>query len=39
MYVEYETAERELYDLEADPYQMESTTHNSTPGCKPALMP
>ena len=28
MYVEYETGERELYDLNADPYQLQSIAPN-----------
>ena len=44
MYVEYETGERELYDLNADPYQLQSIprtrpTSNSTPLCKVASTP
>jgi hypothetical protein len=31
MYVKYETAEQELYDLDTDPYQMESITQADNP--------
>jgi len=30
-YVEYETGERELYDLAADPYELENLLYNPTP--------
>jgi N-acetylglucosamine-6-sulfatase len=34
IYIEYETGERELYDLRADPYQME----NAAPSAMPATL-
>lgn len=31
MYIEYEGGEKELYDLEADPYELENLLHEPTP--------